>query len=150
MRQIIFLVQLDLYRALPRHERGRMPGVPRLCNMSLSSAPGFCISWLMGSPLYFSSLLMVEAERSCQQCIFRAPENVKEICNCAAQFRVVACFVFSRLNRIERHARWLTCRQLIIAAWSHVQIKSSHHLYLQPRRGRMAERQVDADDMLTH
>lgn len=79
MRQIIFLAQLDLYRALPWHERGRMPGVPRQCSMSLSSAPGFRICWFMGSPLHFSSLLMIEAEGSCQKCIFRAPESVKEI-----------------------------------------------------------------------
>lgn len=127
-------------RALPRHERGRMPGVPRLCNVSLSSAPGFCISWFMGSPLYFSSLLMSEAEGSCQKCIFRASENVKEICDRAAQFCIVGCFVFLVLTASYRRARWLTCRQLIIAALSRVQIESVHHHYLRTRQGRMTER----------
>lgn len=140
MRRIIFLVPLDLSRAPPRHERGRMPGVPRLCSPSLSSAPGFCISWFMGSPLYFSSLLMSEVERSWQKCIFRASENVKETSPPNSALWVVLFFWV--LTASERRARWLTCIQLIIAAWSRVQIKSFHHHYLreQDRAGWLSAR----------
>lgn len=148
MRQIIFLAQLDLYRALPRYERGRMPGVPRLCNMSLSSAPGFCIFWFMGSPLYFASLLMNELSAHVKN-VFLGPlrTNLQTALSNSALWDVL---FFWLLTTSERQARRLTCRQLIIAASSRVQIKSIHHHYLRTRQGRVVEWQeeVKADGML--